>query len=63
MDTRNGDLYTNREAARLAGVPEDKIEEVTPEVVRITSGPFKGRLYRRTPNGLVRVRIEPFVTR
>lgn len=60
MDMRNGDIYDTPEAARAAGVPADQLEEVEvigDEVVRITSGPFKGRLYRRTASGLQRMRI------
>jgi hypothetical protein len=49
MDTRNGDLYPSKELALAAGVPEEHIVEVEPEIVRVTNGPFKGRRYRRDP--------------
>lgn len=55
MDMRNGDLHASRDAALEAGVPSDEIAEVEPvagsledpEIVRVTSGPFKGRVYER----------------
>lgn len=56
MDMRNGNIYPSHEAALLAGVPEEHIAEVEPEVVLITFGPFKGRRYRRTATGLERIR-------
>lgn len=41
MDTRNGNLYPNAQAAYDAGVPEEHIHKV-----HVTSsGPFKGRIY------------------
>lgn len=49
MDMRNGDIYPSRAAALLAGVPADQIAEVEPEIVRVTSGPFRGRVYERNP--------------
>lgn len=49
MDMRNGDLYPNRATALAAGVPENEIAEVEPEIVRVTTGPFKGRVYERNP--------------
>lgn len=61
MDLRTGETYETREAARAAGVPDSDIAEITrndssiPEV-RFSSGPFKGRVYKRTSAGqLVRV--------
>ena len=59
MDDRNGTLYPSREAAQQAGVPDEHIVTVEPEVVLVTSGPFKGRRYRRTSKGLVRLRALP----
>lgn len=62
MDMRNGDLYPSREAALAAGVPADRIAQVKPvsgdtlEIVRIDTGPFRGRVYRRTATGLKRAR-------
>lgn len=56
MDMRNGDLYDSREAALLAGVPDEHVAEVDVEIVRVKNGPFKGRVYRRTNKGLVRIR-------
>lgn len=61
MDLRTGETYGTREEALAAGVPSSDIAEVTrhdsavPEV-RFASGPFKGRVYKRTAAGqLVRV--------
>lgn len=61
MDLRTGETYETREAATAAGVPSADIAEIVrqdpgvPEV-RFTSGPFRGRVYKRTPSGnLVRV--------
>ncbi|HAM56090.1 MAG TPA: hypothetical protein DCQ64_12065 [Candidatus Rokubacteria bacterium] len=54
MDMRNGDLYPTREAAALAGVPDDQIAEVEPVIVTVKNGPFKGRMYERMPNGGLR---------
>lgn len=65
MDLRTGDLYASLAAGRAAGVPDDVLVEVTafggdeavdPALIRITSGPFKGRVYQRTGKGLVRIR-------
>ena len=58
MDDRNGNIYPDWPAALAAGVPADhahEVEAVYGELLRITSGPFKGRVYRRTANGLERV--------
>jgi hypothetical protein len=71
MDMRTGRMYATKEDALAAGVPESDIAEVLlsegqssilaklrecPEV-RFSSGPFKGRLYKRTESGnLVRVK-------
>jgi len=49
MDTRTGDLYPDLAAALAAGVPREHAVEVEPEIVRVTSGPFKGRRYQRDP--------------
>ena len=49
MDMRNGDIYPNRATALAAGVPEHEIAEIEPEIVRVTSGPFRGRVYERNP--------------
>ena len=49
MDMRNGDIYPNRATALAAGVPEYEIAEIEPEIVRVTSGPFRGRVYERNP--------------
>lgn len=61
MDIRTGKTYDTREAAETDGVPASDIAEVirregaTPEV-RFASGPFKGRVYKRTHTGqLIRV--------
>jgi len=61
MDIRTGKTYETREAAEADGVPASDIAEITradstvPEV-RFTTGPFKDRVYKRTPSGqLVRV--------
>ena len=54
MDTRNGTLYASKDAALAAGVPEEAIAELG-EVAggkwAVTSGPFKGRIYRRNALG------------
>jgi hypothetical protein len=63
MDLRNGETYESREAARQAGVPDSDIAEVRPSgvpgfvpQVRVTKGPFRGRVYVRNGAGqLVRV--------
>ncbi len=49
MDMRNGDIYPDRATALAAGVPADQIAEVEPEIVRVASGPFRGRVYERNP--------------
>lgn len=49
MDMRNGDIYPNRATAIAAGVPDHELAEIEPEIVRITSGPFRGRVYERNP--------------
>lgn len=49
MDMRTGDLYPSLDAARQAGVPEEHLAEVEAEIVRVVSGPFKGRAYERHP--------------
>jgi len=61
MDLRTGETYETKDAALAAGVPESDIAEIVrgnssvPEV-RFASGPFKGRTYKRMPNGqLVRI--------
>jgi len=60
MDMRNGDLHPSLEAALAAGVPREYLAEVEPEIVRVTSGPFKGRVYQRTRTGLERrIDLEP----
>lgn len=60
MDMRTGELYATREAALEAGVPEGKIEHVEglkePVLVRITTGPFNGRIYERGRFGGLRRR-------
>ena len=64
MDLRTGETYETREDAQKAGVPDSDIAEIVradqsiPEV-RFTSGPFKGRVYKRTSSGqLVRCDTE-----
>lgn len=56
MDMRNGNMYPSREAAEQVGVPSESLVEVEPEIVVVTSGPFKGRRYLRTKTGLVRLK-------
>jgi hypothetical protein len=62
VDLRTGERYPTLEAALSAGVPVSDVAEVTEReddvpLVRVTAGPFKGRVYRRTTRGnLVRVR-------
>lgn len=62
MDLRTGQTYETKDDALKAGVPESDIAEIVrgdsaiPEV-QFSSGPFKNRVYKRTPQGqLVRVR-------
>jgi hypothetical protein len=63
MDLRNGETYESREAAEREGVPASDVAEVRPSAVpgfvpqiRVTKGPFKGRVYVRNAAGqLVRV--------
>lgn len=57
MDDRQGNIYPTLQDALAAGVPPKHIQTVEPEFgyLRVTSGPFKGRLYRRTATGLERV--------
>ena len=55
MDMRNGDIYPSKELALAAGVPEEHLAEVEPVIVKVTSGPFKGRVYERTASGLRRI--------
>lgn len=47
MDDRNGLIYPSELAAIAAGVPEKHRHpvEVTGDIVRVASGPFKGRCY------------------
>ena len=49
MDMRNGDMYRDRDEALAAGVPAEHVAEVEIEIVRVTNGPFKGRVYQRNP--------------
>ena len=60
MDMRTGELYESREAAKAAGVPDEFLAEVevVPTIVRVTTGPFKGRVYQRTKDGLRRLRSQ-----
>lgn len=60
MDLRTGRTYSTKDEALAAGVPESDIAEVRERtndvpLVRVTKGPFKGRVYQRTKHGLVRV--------
>lgn len=69
MDMRTGKLYPNEQAALDDGVPADSVAGVEAvnehgigpngedwTIVRIMSGPFKGRIYRRlTGGGLQRI--------
>ena len=58
MDDRNGNVYPSLAAALDAGVPAEhakEVEAIYGELLRVTSGPFKGRTYRRTATGVVRV--------
>ena len=54
MDTRNGDIYDSKSAALAAGVPEEAISELG-EIAggkwAATTGPFKGRIYRKNALG------------
>lgn len=54
MDTRNLTMYASKEAALEAGVPEESLSEmqlIGDSTWNATSGPFKGRIYRRNHLG------------
>lgn len=56
MDLRTGRTYESVDEAEKAGVPLSDLVEVKdtpagPDVKVITSGPFKGRVYRRNARG------------
>lgn len=57
MDVRSGQLYPSEAAALEAGVPPEHVVGVEPaqgetfDIVRFTTGPFKGRCYERKPGG------------
>ncbi len=58
MDTRQGNIYETEEDALKAGVPKEfvaKVEAINEEILRIVNGPFKGREYKRTSTGIIRV--------
>lgn len=59
MDIRTGQTYSTKADALEAGVPESDITEIINDAdipeVRFSSGPFKGRVYKRSPSNLVRV--------
>lgn len=58
MDTRQGNIYPDHAAALAAGVPNEDVASVTPisdDILLVTSGPMKGRYYKRTATGLLRV--------
>jgi hypothetical protein len=64
MNIATGKTYNTREAALADGVPDSDIAEVIrhddniPEV-RFSSGPFKGRVYKRNPQTGQLVRVGP----
>lgn len=56
MDLRTGKTYESVDEAQRAGVPLSDLVAVKdtpagPDVRVITSGPFKGRVYRRNTRG------------
>ena len=58
MDTRQGNIYPTLQDAIDAGVPGEHLAGVVPisdDVLSVTSGPMKGRFYKRTATGLIRV--------
>ncbi len=63
MDMRTGQTYDTKAEALAAGVPESDLALLTgemdgpepPDVQFITSGPFKGRVYKRINGQMVRV--------
>jgi|WetSurMetagenome_2_1015567.scaffolds.fasta_scaffold1049185_2 hypothetical protein len=58
MDDRQGNIYPSLDAAKAADVPDEhahEVEAIYDELLRVTNGPFKGRVYRRTATGVVRV--------
>ena len=66
MDIGTGKRYATKEEANAAGVRDSDlafVNGVTPdpstwERVQFTSGPFKGRVYRRNPITLQLMRVE-----
>lgn len=58
MDMRTGDLYPSLQAALDAGVPREHVAEVEPVIVRVSAGPFKGRVYQRNAYGQLERRID-----
>lgn len=59
MDIRTGQTFETFEDAEAAGVPASDIANLHGREVRFTSGPFKNRVYRRTPAWqLVRVSLK-----
>jgi hypothetical protein len=58
MDTRQGNIYSSEEEAIRAKVAKEflaEVEPITEELLKITSGPMKGRVYKRTSTGIQRV--------
>lgn len=59
MDTRTGNIYPSEHKALQAGVLHESLAAVvgykngTP-VIQFKTGPFKDRLYTRTPDGQLR---------
>lgn len=54
MDTRNLTMYPSMDAALEAGVPAEALSEMKPiadSTWAATSGPFRGRIYRRNHLG------------
>lgn len=59
MDVKTGKLYASPTEALRAGVPpQDLVRVDATNTVRVTKGPFKGRVYQRLENGQLMRRKE-----
>ena len=59
MDDRTQQLFSSPTAALRAGVPPQALVRVEEkDLIRVTSGPFKGRVYQRLASGALRRRKE-----
>ena len=58
MNIETGKTYPTKEDALKDGVPESDIAEVDREEVKFSSGPFKGRVYKRVGKNLIRTSLK-----